>query len=393
MVHVSCFIARTMRLRGGARFSPVWVLLAACLPFVGCDSESFTPSRPAELTRANTPSTPAPAASPAAAPRPGTPAVGARAIELIAAPRAAVESDVMKTSARSQAGMDKVRIQIAVEGENSTPGTQADLVRKAVARNPLAILVEPAEPAGPDLATAVAEARERGMTVVLVGRSPAGKLPEEGEIDGTSHPRGALIRVVHEPFASPARALVAAALNNSRNAKLSLEGGAIVLIDTASDPLVEDRAGALAAALRDAGVTRISEVRYASDSNLGEKKLDERLETDQKARIVLAADNASTRAAYAMANKKSEDRPVVVAGFTTDETDVGMVRMGEYAGIAAFSEDRMIRKAITTAAQAAAGQRISGTIEVKIPVHLSPADSVAPRMNAQLKSMMKSRQP
>ena len=376
------------RVRRDFRFSPAWLLLAACQLIAGCSSDAFMPSRPAELTGPVAAAT----TTPAATPKQGVPVVGARAIELIAAPRAGVESEVMKNSARSQAGMDKVRLQIAIAGENSTPGTQADLVRKAIARNPLAIIVEPSAPADTDLSRAVAEASDRGIIVVLVARSFVVKMPEEGKSAGTSPSRRTIIRVVNEPFTTAARALVSAAVNNARNAKLAVDGGAVILIDEASDPQVEDRARALAAALRDAGVTKINEVRYASDSNLGEKKLGELLEADRKACIVLAADNSSTRAAYAMANKKGEERPYVLAGFTLDESDVGMTRMGEYAAIAAFSEDRLIRKAITTAAEVAAGQKIPEQVEIKIPVHLSPADSVAPRMIAKVKSMMKSRQ-
>ena len=57
-----------------------------------------------------------------------------------------------------------------------------------------------------------------------------------------------------------------------------------------------------------------------------------------------------------------------------------MVRMGEFAGIAVFSADRLIRKAITTASPAA-GQKVEGG--ERIPVHVSnPADGRRPRMQS-----------
>src|SRR3954462_15110067 len=99
------------------RGSALWLMLAPCLVCGGCDSESFVPSRPAELAgpaaAVSTRSSPAAAGPNVAAPRPGSTAVGARALELIVAPRGEIESEVMKGSARMQAGSEKVRLQVS----------------------------------------------------------------------------------------------------------------------------------------------------------------------------------------------------------------------------------------------------------------------------------------
>jgi ABC-type sugar transport system substrate-binding protein len=291
-----------------------------------------------------------------------------------------------QNSARLQAGLDKVRIQIAIAGEKQDPRSQADLVRTAVARKPLALVVEPADPADPDLAEAVARARERGIVVVVVAHPLTA--PESGPSKSPDEARrgGPVIRVVPESFATSAKALVAAAANNARNAKLALEAGAILAVDTTSDPLVEDRVRALVTALRDAGIRLAHEVRYAGDSNEGEKKLDDLLEGDRKACIVLGADVTSTRGAYALTSKKAEKRPYVVAGYTADESEASATRMGEYAGIAAFSADRLIRKAVATANLAAAGQKFPEQVEMLVPIHVSPANSAGPRMYEMKKS-------
>jgi hypothetical protein len=375
---------------GGDRAWGIWPVLALGLLSWGCDSDWFVPSRPAELTRpvaaASPASTPAAPASSVAAPGTGRTAVGARTLELIVGPRSPVQAEMTQNSARLQAGLDKIRIQIAIAGRDPGSGSQAELVRKAVARDPLALVVEPADPADPDLAEAVARARGRGIVVVVAARPLTAPKPEPSKSPGEAQGAGPVIRVVPEGFAISAKALVAAAANNARNAKLALEAGAILAVDTTVDPLVEDRVRALTAALRDAGIRLAHEIRYAGDSDAFEKELDELLERDQKACIVLGADVTSTRSAYTLANRKGEKRPFVVAGYTADESELPATRMGEYAAIAAFSADRLIRKAVATAILAAAGQKFPEQVEISVPVHVSPADSRTPRMYEMKKS-------
>jgi hypothetical protein len=359
-------------------------MLAIVLLSWGCDSDWFVPSRPAEMTRPVAAASPAspPAASGASAPahRPGTPPVGARTLELIVGPRSPEQAEMTQNTARLQAGLDKVRIQVTIAGGEQGSGSQAELVRKAIVRDPLALVVEPADPADPDLAEAVARARERGIVVVVAAHPLTAPKPEPSKSPGEARDAGPVIRVVPEGFAASAKALVAAVANNARNAKLALEAGAILAVDTTSDPLVEDRVRALTAALRDAGIRLAHEVRYAGDSAVCEKELDELLERDPKTCIVLGADVTSTRAAYTLANRKGEKRPFVVAGYTADESELSATRMGEYAAIAAFSADRLLRKAVATAILAAAGQKFPEQVEISVPVHVSPADSRTPRM-------------
>lgn len=295
----------------------------------------------------------------------------------------------MKSHARTQAGIEKVRLQAAVTGEKATPGPQSELVRKAIARNPLALVVEPADPADADLARALNDARDRGTVVVVVGRPLVAKEPQQGKSPGTHPPSRGIIQVMPEPFTNSAHELVTAAVNNARNAKLALDGGAILFIDTACDPLVEDRVSALAAALKDAGVRVAHEVRYAGVGADGEKKLGEVLKADTKACVVLGADNTSTKTAYNMTDKWGKGRPFIVAGYTTDESDIAMIQMGEYAGIAAFSADRLIRKAVNTASAAAAGQKVPEKAEMRIPVHTSPSEAGVPRMKEAVRAKMK----
>ncbi len=204
----------------------------------GCQPDSFVPPRPPELAGSASASAegPAPAApAPVASSLPGSVPLhsGARAIELIAASRNATESDLIKLTARAQAGRDGVRIRIAVPGEPETPGSQADLVRRAAEQNPLALIVEPIDPADAALAGAVTQARDRGIPVIVVGHQldaahlPARTEPESVDPARKTAPvptRGALIRVVPEPFTRTSRSLVESAVRNAKNSKLAPEG-------------------------------------------------------------------------------------------------------------------------------------------------------------------------
>ena len=63
-----------------------------------------------------------------------------RSIELVLGPHDADESEVWKTTARSQAGLEKVKLKIL--GPAEPPSTQADLVREALDRHPRVLVVE-----------------------------------------------------------------------------------------------------------------------------------------------------------------------------------------------------------------------------------------------------------
>jgi ABC-type sugar transport system substrate-binding protein len=191
---------------------------------------------------------------------------------------------------------------------------------------------------------------------------------------------------VPEDFPLSARQLVDSAINNAKNAKLPIEGAVVLVTDTASDILVEDRAEALRAALRDAGVTAIEELHFARDDDAAKKKVAELLKTNPKPGMVFSTDKAALTASYNAMEDLGGDRTYIVAGYSSDESGANMARAGEFAAVAIFSAERLIRKAITTAALAAGGQKFSERVELKIPVHVSPLRSGAPRKNAILKA-------
>ena len=145
-------------------------------------------------------------------------------------------------------------------GREQTPGpAQAELVRKAIARNPLALVVEATDPAGSEISPRPSARRRDRGTDRGPGRRQAlvaGRVRQTPAASRRRSSRSCPSR------SRPRRAFwLMAAVNNAKNAKLALDGGAVLVIDTASDPLVEDRRRALAAALREAGVRVTHEIR------------------------------------------------------------------------------------------------------------------------------------
>jgi DNA-binding LacI/PurR family transcriptional regulator len=366
----------------GGLLVPAALLLAA-----GCDPGGFVPPRPAELS-----GEPAPVAAPAkgsALPGHGGTAGAvpgsARGIELILAPCEPEEAEVLKSKARAMAGTEHFRIQIAVASQQGGEQSASALVRKAAARSPAALVVEPADPADPELARAIDEARGQGLTVVVMGRplapakSPAGDESKAKEA-ARSAGAGRIITAVPEAFPGSARQLVDAALNNARNIGFAPDGGAVLVINTASDSMAADRTAAFRAALNAAGVSPVKELEFSGDIKDVRAKLAELIKGNHKIGMVLSNDHVGLTASFQALNDLPEGRSYVVAGYTTDESSARMTSSGEFAGAAVYAPERMVRKAIASAAAVARGEKVADRVELMVPVNLSPATSGAPKM-------------
>jgi ABC-type sugar transport system substrate-binding protein len=321
----------------------------------------------------------------------------ARSIELILNKHADAElTEVLKSAARTQAGLDRVRVTTWVVGEaradqaqgNSTPLPASELVREAIDRHAMALIIEPADPADQALSERIGEARAAGIPVVLLDRDLSTTEPRSPRTSTGSKPVAPLIVVGPEPFAATARQLVAAAMRNAVNSKLKPEAGAFILINSAADSLVQDRNAAIREALKAAGINAITEVRFAGDAQTGAMLLTERLQADPKPPMVFSVDSTSTTAAGETINEIIEDRPFVLAGYTADESLVKLAATGRFAALAEFAPARVIRRAVTTALAASQGQNVTSRVNVSIPVAESPSKSGVP----QLQGFFKSRQ-
>lgn len=344
----------------------------------GCGDGDFVPPPPqaakAEGARAATGGAVAPAANPF------TSGASAGNIDLIwGRGEDPAEDETEKAAARSQAGLERARLRILPdeEAENATK-TQAQLVRQAVAHRPKpqALVVVPEKTSDAELARAVEEARTARVPVVVVGRPIAGT----GAKSAAAAP---LVLVTPQSFADSARRLVALSMRNARNAGLSPDGGAILLITSPGDPFLDDRVSAVRTALEAAKVSPIDEVRIPQDIDAGKERLLKRLKSDPRLTMVFGFDFTSTTASNRVAIDVAIERPFIQAGYTSDEMLPRMALSGELAAIADYVPTRLIRKAITTAAQLAQGQDPGDRVELPMVLHESPEKSGVPRLQAE----------
>lgn len=278
-------------------------------------------------------------------------AQGMKSLEVVLAPKSPIEVEVLKVAARVQAGMDTVLVQFA----ESASGGQAAAVREAISRKPPAIIVEAPEAADPELAKALAEAKAKGVLVVVVGHSLGG--------EGTSSEGAAReVLVAPRPFDLSSKELVRLAARNAVNGKLDPKAGALVVSRPAVDPLVDDRVAALKKALADFGVADVDAFRFEGDLAAGKAAIQEKLAAHPKATMVLAAESVSLAAAQGAV---TPERRYTIAGYSSDESVVkSMATTGEYAGVGLFFMDRLLRKGINVAVHVLRGDKVADRVEV-----------------------------
>ena len=297
-----------------------------------------------------------------------------------------------------QAGYDKARVHIVVPGEVSesagksaaTPKSQAELVRQAIARHPQpqALIVEPANPADPDLAKAIQEAGAAKVPVVLVGRPLSGGAGAQGASSGPSP-----ILVTPPPFAESARELVAAAIRNAKNANLDPKAGAIFLVSTGGDTFLPDRVAAIREALKAAGIHAIQEIRFTPDSQVARKLLTERLKADPKPALVFSFDYMGATGSNEAARDVAQERPFIQAGYASEDNLMRLASAGEFAALGYYLPSRLIRKAVSVAVALALKQEVPNPVVIPIAIHESPPTAGAPEIQAKAKSQMKSNSP
>jgi ABC-type sugar transport system substrate-binding protein len=382
----------------------VLLLVSATWASVGCDSESFVPPRPAELRGVGGGATNSTNTSDAGVGSAGIPS-SAKVLELILDRHSADESEVLKAAALKQAGLDKARTKFALLGENEPSTRQAALVREAVARHPLALIIEPADLGDPGLALAVREAQDAGVIVVMLGRDLAGPQPAEAShadaktakagavsvpVHGTQASPGSRPRIVvaPPPFATSAGLLVASAVRSAKNGQIAPQKKAVILLDTTSDAFVEPRVTAIRDALKAAGITTIKEIRFNGDAKRAQSLLTEFLLANPDYVMVFSLDHQSFIASREVINELAAERPMISAGYTSDEQLAKSIQYGEFAALAEYVPTRLIRKAITIAITAAQGRDVPRIVEVPIIFHDSNEKtglSNAPRSQASSK--------
>jgi ABC-type sugar transport system substrate-binding protein len=337
----------------------------------GCDSGSFVPPPPDNLVSKVTPAGDTVALAPQGSSSDAPAGRGVRPLEVILAPRTSQENELAIAGSRAQAGREKSLAKITTLDEQASPADQLAEVKAAIARDPKALVIEPADPGDEGLALAVRDARSRGIPVVIVGRPLQNKAAAAPVSEGgtaTGQAVGPLVEVVPTPFEASARRLVSSAMRNATNGKLNPTAGAIILIGLPADPLVEERVAAIHKALEAETIAPIHEIRFDPRTENGKAKLSEALKAEPAIGMVFSVEYQGFQVAYLTVDTFIESRPYVVAGYTSDEKSSSLSRMGEAAALAEFSPTRLVRRAIKAAVAASNGDA-PARIEFEVTVY------------------------
>ncbi len=330
---------------------------------------------------------------------------GASSVEMILDRRDSTEVDGLLAQTRTQAGIDKVKLRTKILGEKETPAQQVELVREAIARKPLALIVELADPTDTRMSDALQKARADGIPVVFINRLPSTSASTPGvtKATGTGSPEAAastnaasqrpqessgvrpFVLVTPTSFTEPARRLVISAIRNAKNARLDPKGGAVIVVNSAGDPFIHDRTVAIRNALKEKGITTIEEVVFSKSAEVGSKLLKEKLLANSKLVLVFAIDGLSTAALRPVLTELNPDRPYVQATFASEGKYTDMIRAGDYAAVAGYIPNRVIRKAITTAVNLSQGRDVASRVEVPVELFDSDEKSALPQSPTYLR--------
>jgi hypothetical protein len=366
-----------VRLRGFAARA-VLLIVAAWASF-GCDSFSFVPPQPDELRAAGGATPVATSAGTAIAPAP------TKSIDIVLGPHSPDEAEVWKSSARSQAGLDKAKLKLV--GPAEAPVTQAELVRESLAHDPRVLVIDSTGRDDPPLLRAIEQARSQGVPVVLVGPPPAGIQADggaRGEPKAASTASGnpaPLIFVAPRPFSVSAKQLVSAAIRHANYAGIEPGNAAIVVVNTTGDLYLPERTLAIKDALKAAGITKITEARFATESGDAEKALSATLKAQPETVLVFTLDSVSSSTVRAVVKNESAHRFFDLGCYIGEGQATDLTSMIHVAAVAEFTPTRLMRKAIATASALAQGRDVPPMVE--FPVNVSDAIATPAVVKAQ----------
>ena len=276
-----------------------WILsiLAGMISVSGCDSSSFVPPRPAELSKppetsigslsggtvpkssGSRPDFPSSTAGKGNRRRP-TGSGSARVIEMILAHHSDDDRHFLAMIMRRDAGKAKLSFRIAEpeSGKSFSPGELAGAIRAAVEHGTAGLVVEPVE--GPAVVDALHEAVEQGIPVLLLDRPIA---PWGGK---------SIPCVRYTGYAEAGKQIVEATLDSVKLLK-STEPGRIVILHhrPANDFYAEERLRSLVDPLKAANRS-FELIKFQGDANQAGDLLRNSLAADPKLDAVLADTSA-----------------------------------------------------------------------------------------------------
>ena len=340
--------------RRGIQPGPCLVLGIAALGVLpGCDSTSFVPSRPPELSPSPTaaaktsgaapsPSVPPAATSPAAAAGakpPATPTVRARLVELILARPANLDRVYLEQFLRREAGINKCAFR-AVSPDGNDPMSSALLaheIRMAANRSTGALILEPVDV--PEVREALREAESRGLGVVLLDS------PLPAPAPGKPYPF-----VTFKGFAEAAKQLVETVADDARVLRLPADGTTLVIENRDQDSYSRDRLESITSALKAAG-RAYDIVSFDGEQKGATEVVLQYLETHPKLTVILADHDFGVAGAFDARErwKKTNKNMFAIGGYFACDARLTPSVKSRVQGLVDRNVEGYARKAIQVA--------------------------------------------
>ena len=289
---------------------------------------------------------------------PGGMPAGVVFLVLPSSPDSQLEYLTWVQAGQDEAGGQRIIFRASGPPTGAPPTEQPEAVRMAIAGGATMLVVVLHDPGA--IAPALAEAEAKGIAVVTLGGSKAADPP----LPGTA--------VVPEPFADSAAKLVKAVVDDAAKRNLPADPPAVLLFDKKGDWFSAERAEALKAAARAAGLTHLEPLGYeveglAEGRTEALRVLIDWINAHPETAIVLAEGDEAMAAANRYRGTVKSERPILVAGYIGFR---GQVNPNTLRGNSAFVEgklDGLARLAVRTALAKSRGEKPGPIVVMPTP--------------------------
>jgi ABC-type sugar transport system substrate-binding protein len=356
------------RTRGFRAFLVLAIGMAGVSP--GCDSMSFVPPRPAELSAgaASGPNTSVGTSAVASAPAStrageGTKAARspslprARIVELILSQPPSVDRLFMEQFLRRDAGTKKCAFR-SVKPETGEPMTAAQLaqaIRKAADHATGALILEAID--APEVQAAISDAESKGTSIVLLDA------PLPSPSPGKIRPY-----VEFKAFTEAGKEIVQTAIEEARLFHLPADGSVLVIQNSQQDKLGPRRFESLASALKAAG-RHYEVIVFNGDQQAGLELILKYLTDHPQTTILLAEEDYGLTAGFQARRKvlSESDRHLIVGGYGANDIRLDMSVKNGISALADRNIEGYTRKALQVALDQMDGKSAPERIEVALP--------------------------
>lgn len=319
----------------------------------GCDGGSILPPPAPELNAVSGTGGQAPAAL---------------SLALISAPRPTDEGSVWEQTARVESGLSRVIFSLIRPEPGDPPAAQAALIREAAARGTSALVVDAVD--DPGVVAALTDARDKGTSVVLIGRPVTDRDPARP-----------LPRVTFAPLDEPAREFLDALAADLRKAGLPADGHALIVLKSGAGPQATETAEFLTPALKSAGFTGV-EPFHVDDYEKAVAALGARVAADPKVTTLLGVGDRQLRVAMDVrdALQKGAKRSLSVGGCVTLSKEIEYSGYNGCFGVLDRNQIALARKAVRLAVALSRGEPSSAveTVPITYVKGVPPAEPLTP---------------